>query len=198
MGTFGEDQMDKRYQIIDTLTGDIKGDADGLYPEPMTDEGYRFPAHKLGARMFGDVDFPEGMTDAEIGKMARLARHYMIASTNMLGYRDRREIKPYTGREIGEIVGLSAASKRKQFVSKMCRFKMLQRIHTNSGYQFYVNPAYFMANGKRLSLDLFLLFRDELTPLLPDEIMDSFLRQARDKAVITSDVQSEAERIINA
>ncbi len=188
--------MSKRYKIYDSNTGQIVGDADTAYPEPMTNEGYRIPSHKLGARMFDDVDFPAAMSKAEVGAMAILARHHMIASTNMIGYRQSGQIKAYTAQEIGE---LAEYSKRQaeRFIPKMIKLRVMQRISTNSGPQFYVNPAYFMANGKRLSLDLFLLFRDELTPLLPPEIMQEFLRQARDKAVLKSDATTEAERIVN-
>ena len=98
--------MGKRYQIVDTLTGQVKGDAGGLFPEPMTSEGYHFPSHKLGARMFADVDFPIGMQLSDIGRMAIISRRYLVGSSNMIGYRQHNDIKPYTAREIGGLVGL--------------------------------------------------------------------------------------------
>ncbi|MDD5037207.1 MAG: hypothetical protein PHE55_20970 [Methylococcaceae bacterium] len=188
--------MSKRYQIIDTKTGEIKGDADNLFPDPMTDEGYRFPAHKLGARMFADVDFPKGMSDLEIGKMARLARYHMIAATNMLGYRQSGRIESYTSPEIAELVGYTDRQGRR-FMARMLQLRVMRRWQSDGQSQYYINPAYFIANGKRLTLDLFMHFQDELQPLLPPEIMQEFLRQARDKAVLKSDANAEAERIVN-
>jgi hypothetical protein len=187
--------MREKRQYIDDRTGLIVSEYTSDFPDALNDEGYRFPSHKLGARMFAGVEFPKLMSDAEIGKMARLARRYMIAATNMLGYRDGREIKAYTGVEIAELSGYRDRQGRR-FISKMVRLHVIQRINTNSGAQFYINPAYFMANGKRLSLDLFLLFRSELTPLLPSWVMIEFLRQANNKAILSTDANSEAERII--
>jgi hypothetical protein len=189
--------MSKRYKVIDTVTGDVMGDADSPFPEPMTDEGYRFPAHKLGARMFADIDFPEGMQLSDIGRMAVIARKYLVGASNMIGYRHSGKIEAYTAKEIGELVGLNADSKRKVFIARMLKLKIMRRWQSDGQVQFYVNPAYFMRSGQRLSLDLFLLFREELTPLLPPGIMGEFLRQARDKENIRGDATTEAERIIN-
>jgi len=55
---------------------------------------------------------------------------------------------------------------------------VLQVIDTTSGRQYYINPAYFMPSGKRLSLDLFLLFRNDLKDILPPWVREEFLRQA--------------------
>ncbi len=188
--------MQEKRQIIDPRTGEVVSEFIADFTDTLNEEGYRFPSHKLGARMFADIEFPEAMTDAEIGRMTRLARRYMIPKTNMIGYRQGRTINPYSAREIGELVGLNADSKRKVFVAKMLRLRVLQRIQTNSGPQYYVNPAYFMANGQRLSLDLFLLFRDELTPILPAWVMAEFLRQTPAKAMLGGDANTEAERIV--
>jgi|SRR5574343_323228 hypothetical protein len=159
---------------------------------PMTDEGYRIPSHKSGARIFSDVLYPAELTDSELGKMTRLAK-CMVGRTNMLGYRRNKTIKAYTSEEIGEIVGLHGAKGRK-FMARMQRLHMIQRVSTESGPQYYINPMYFMANGQRLSLDLFLLFRDWIEGILPRWAINDFLRQAQDKAVPAS--TTEAERIV--
>ena len=78
----------------------------------------------------------------------------------------------------------------------MLKLRVMRRWQSDGQAQYYVNPAYFMRSGQRLSLDLFLLFREELTPLLPPEIMEEFLKQARDKAPLASDAQAEAEKIM--
>ena len=187
--------MDKRYQIIDTKTGEIKGDADSLFPEPMTAEGYRFPSHKLGARMFADVDFPAEMSREEIGAMAIIARRCLVGTSNMVGYRHRSEIIAYTASEIAEVAGY-AKRQGYRFVARMLRLRVVRRWQSDGQVHFYVNPAYFMRSGQRLSLDLFLLFRAELTPLLPADIMKLFTQQAQGKAVLKSDAKDEAERIV--
>jgi hypothetical protein len=178
---------------IDEGTGELRFRRAEHITEAMTEDGYRFPSHKSGARLFRDVQFPAEMTDSDLGKMTRLSKH-MVGATNMLGYRQRNDIIPYSTQEIGDLVGLSGSHAR-EFVARMCGQRIMQRIVVNSGPQYYINPAYFMASGKRLSLDLFLLFRDELAPILPGWVINDFLRQARPRP--TSAVVAQAERIIN-
>ena len=175
--------------------GEIVSERISEFSEAINDEGYRFPSHKLGARMFSDVQFPREMRLEDVGAMAIISRHYLVGTSNMIGYREGRSIKPYTGPEIGELVHMPARTGRR-FIAKMLRLRVMQRVITNSGPQFYVNPAYFMRSGQRLTLDLFLLFRDDLTPLVPKWAMHEFLRMARDKAPLSSDAQAEAERIV--
>ena len=170
-----------RSQLINEETGEVVSEETSTFTNAMSEEGYRFPSHKMGARMFSEVKFPIDMSHADIGRMTILSK-LMVGKTNMLGYRQGRTILGYTGREIAELVDLQ----RRQgatFIDKMLRLRVLQKIITNSGYQYYVNPAYFMANGQRLSLDLFLLFRVELTPIVPGWVINEFLAQAHVKGI---------------
>jgi len=145
----------------------------------MNEDGYRFPAHKAGARLFDDITFPYSMTPAEIGRMTLLSK-VMIGGTNMMGYRKGRNIYAYSATDIMELARLQPRNGRR-FIRKMLDLRVMQRIETNSGIQYYINPAYFMAAGHRLSLDLFLLFRDELSQIVPAWVTSYFLRQAKTK-----------------
>lgn len=185
--------MREKKQYIKS-SGEIVKENINVFSDPFNDEGYRFPSHKRGARLFADVKFPIEMSFSDKGRMVELSK-LMIRKSNMLGYRQSGRIEAYTASEIVELVELSEERGR-QFIVKMLHLHVLQRVEVNGKPQYYINPAYFMANGQRLTLDLFLLFRDELTPLLPAWVMCEFLRQARDKAVLGSDANAEAERII--
>jgi hypothetical protein len=185
--------MYKKYQLINESTGEIVGEKSEHFTDSMNDEGYRFPSHKAGIRLFKGMPFPDEMTDAEIGKMLRLSM-VVIGKTNMLGYRQGQTIEAYTSAEIVELAKLRNRQ-GKTFLNKMLRLRIMQRVTTNTGPQYYINPAYLQPPGHRLSLDLFLLFRDELTGLLPQWAIDEFLSQARFKQ--TSQRQlAEAERIL--
>jgi len=187
----------KQYQLVDIDTGEIKGVIDNPYPEPMTEDGYRFPAHKRGARVFADIAFPESMSYTEIGRMTMLSKR-MIAKTNMLGYRQGKEVKAYTDAEIGGLVGLNDRSKRQAFLNRMLRIRIMHKVRDSGGnWQYYINPAYYMSNGQRLNYNLFLLFKDDLTPILPDWVLNEFLTQAGPKMVLASDAISEVESIID-
>jgi hypothetical protein len=172
--------MIKKEQLINEATGEVYETKNERFTEAMNEDGYRFPSHKAGARMFEGVKFPPEMSMSDIGRMAMLSK-CMIGQTNMLGYRQGRNIFAYTANEIGDIVGLHDA-KARGYTNRMCKLRVMQRIVTTSGPSYYINPAYFMASGHRLSLDLFLLFRTELTPIVPPWVIDDFLRQARGKA----------------
>lgn len=187
--------MLRRKQWIDPLTGLAVYDATQRFPDALNEDGYRFPAHKAGSRLFDDIKFPEGLLDDELGKMARLSK-LMVGGTNMLGYRSNHQIVPYTIDEIGDAVGLQHWRGRK-FVNRMCKLRIMQRWASTTGAQYYINPAYFMASGHRLSLDLFLLFRDELQDIVPQWVINHFLRQARAKQTSArTSLVGEAEAIV--
>jgi hypothetical protein len=184
-----------RTQLINEETGEIYETEENRFTESFNDDGYRIPSHKAGARLFEEVMFPKEMSHSDIGKMTILSK-VMIKSANMLGYRQGGEILPYTAEGIGSLIGLQRTQGLK-FIHRMCRLRVMQKVKTNSGSQYYINPAYFMAAGKRLSLDLYLLFREELTPILPSWVMREFLNQARAKKIPAGKaVLNEAEKIL--
>jgi hypothetical protein len=170
--------MYKRLQLISKY-GEVVSDQTTAFNDALTDEGYRFPAHKAGARMFDAIQFPHEMIDSDIGKMTRLSK-MMIGDTNALGYRSGKKIYPYTESGICELVGLSGKRGR-QFIQRMERLRMMKKKPMQDGDVYYViNPAYFMAAGKRLTCALFLEFQQELAPLLPGYVLAWFLRQAKE------------------
>ncbi|MDD4986522.1 MAG: hypothetical protein PHQ43_12230 [Dehalococcoidales bacterium] len=185
-----------RYQIIDKATGQIT-DTNSLFPEPMTDEGYLFPARKLGARSFRYAAWPPEITYSDRGMIDDLATSHMIAGANLLGYRANNRIVPYTAKEIADLVGLRSRSKRSRWINKMLSLRVMHRIQEHSGkWQYYINPAYKLAPGYRLSLNLYLLFRDYLDPLLPERIRNEFLSRAPERGMISTDATAEVERMM--
>jgi len=171
---------------------------DGTNPyfkDVFNNDGYRFPFNKAGSRIFSDVQFPISITPAEIGRMTILSK-LMIAGTNMLGYRQDTKIYAYTYDEIIDLARLRR-SQGSSFMCKMIRLHLMQRVQTTSGPQYYINPAYFMASGQRLNLNLFLLFKDDLMPILPDWVLRGFLTQVREKKVSQSAIITEVEKIFD-
>jgi hypothetical protein len=178
--------MIKMLQVVknvDTKTGEVFGQKEKYIADVLNEDGYKVPVHKLGAKLFADVAFPADMTDAEIGKMARLAK-LMIADSNMLGYRTRAGIKAYTECEIIQIIHLSKKRGR-EFIQKMLSLKVMQRSTRKYGEieqdEYYVNPAYFFA-GRRISMNLYLLFREALDLILPAWVKKEFWRSAKEQA----------------
>lgn len=167
-------------KTVNTETGEVVSNKQKYFADVLNEDGYKVPPHKLGAKLFANVAFPKEMTDGEIGKMTKLSK-LMISTSNMLGYRTRSTIKPYTEKEIIEIVKLS--NKRgKEFLTKMIKLRVMQIVVRKYGdieiSEYYINPAYFFA-GRRISLNLYLLFREHLDQILPKWVRIEFLLSAR-------------------
>lgn len=165
--------MYKKTQIIDN-NGAVVSERSSPFKAMLNNDGYKVPIHKLGAKIFADVKFPETLTHADIGRMTCLSK-LMIGKTNFLGYRKGREIEAYTEKELTDFIKLKDRQGR-QFIKKMCSLHIMRK--TETGY--YINPLYYLT-GQRLTLDLFLIFRDELKNFLPLWVIAEFLRQAKEK-----------------
>jgi hypothetical protein len=156
---------------------------DAYFKDLFNREGYRIPFRKAGIRMFNAVELPSEITHAEKGRMLDLTK-LIIGQSNVLGYRQNGKIEVYTNEEIIEAAGL----KERQgydFLRKMLDLHVLQRVVTSSGPQYYVNPAYFFA-GQRITLNLYLLFQDDLHDILPPWVIKAFNNQAKEKQVSQS------------
>lgn len=181
---------------INEKTGEITRERRKFIEETFNEEGYRVPPQKRKASMFADVPFPFGMSDAEIGKMARLSK-LMISTSNMLGYRKGKGILPYTEGHLIEVLGMSQY-RGTEFIRRMIDLGMMQRVRRVIGSidseELYINPAYFFA-GRRISLNLYLLFREHLDPVLPDWVKAEFLSLAneQDKESVTKVKVSQSQ-----
>lgn len=180
--------------VFNEKTGEVIHTKQQSFTNSMNEDGYRMPSHKLGYRIFSDVQFPDGMNYSDIGKMACLAK-LMIAKNNMLGYRGRGQIIPYSAEQIGGKVGLNKRSS-KEFIWKMVNLGVICREDAKDEVRYFINPAYFMANGQRLSFDMFIRFQKELISLLPGWVIEEFLRQAKENIDIKK-LHSDFKTAIN-
>ena len=157
----------------------VKSEKKFYFEDSFNADGYKVPSHKAGAKMFCEVSFPKEMTDTEIGKVARLAK-MMVTDSNMLGYRTKHGIRSYTSEHIIRIVDLSPRRGR-QFLDKMMRLGVMQlnirEYRDVRCIDYYINPAYFFA-GKRISFNLYLLFREHLDPILTPHAKECFWKLA--------------------
>ena len=173
--------MIHRRQYIDESTGEIVRQADTKYTT-LTPDGYRFPHNKSGVSMFGDIDFPAALSDADVGRITRLCRRHIVGDSNMLGCTVGRRIEPLTDDDIARLAGYDSR-RGDMFISRMFEHGIIKRIVIDGVSWYCVNPAYYMQRGKRLPLMLFLAFQDYLLDLLPKWVVNDFLLQARAKNV---------------
>lgn len=157
--------------------GEILKEKNFHYTDSMNDDGYRFPSHKAGTRLFREVRLPDGINYPDKGRLYDLSQ-LMVGSTNLIGYKQGNHIYGYTSNEICEFVTLKG-SRGRDFMSRMIKNKVIKKL--DAGY--YMNPAFFMSTGQRLSLELFINFQEELIPLLPKWVIGEFLAKAKIKQV---------------
>lgn len=175
--------MIKRTQYIDENTGEICADKARFISAAFDEEkGYLFWVRKNFAKSFQDVDFPSEMSFTEIGRMAKLAKK-IWSNTNMLGYRGHGGIKPYNVEMIGEVIGLKPRQAAR-FVDKMIRLGVMAKVTVQAEKKrevhYYINPLYFFSSN-RLPLNLYLIFRNQLDPFLPNWVIHRFNEQNSSK-----------------
>ena len=163
---------------FDKKTGELKKEVkkviniDSVFDE---DRGYLFWNQMDYTKTFQNIDFPQDLSDDEIGKLTRLSKK-IYSTTNMLGYRGNGGVKPYSAKQIGELIGLKERNALR-FLKKMQKFKIIKPIPVDFGdrveMQYYFNPIYYFSN-RRLSLNLYLLFHEELDEVLPDWVIKEY------------------------
>ena len=173
--------MIKQTHIIDEKTGEIHNSKIQFISCAFHEEkGYLFWARKSFSKSFQDVPYPDSMTDLEIGRMARLAKH-IWSNTNMLGYRGSGGVRPYDVAGIGSLLGIGER-RAQQFIAKMTKTGMLARVEIEAGnndrqVQFYVNPIYFFSSN-RIPLNLYLIFKLQLDEVLPQWVKEKYAMEA--------------------
>jgi group I intron endonuclease len=171
------DEAEKRIiKQYDSFKSGYNSNTGGVsFTGSIEEEGYMIPIHKSGITIISESVFPKAMTDMDIGKMVHLSR-FIIAKNNMLGYHCKGKEIAYSSKKIGELLGLNDR-RGKGFVSKMIGLGIICREDSKNETRYFINPAYFMANGQRLSIDMFIRFQKELVPILPKWVINEFLNQ---------------------
>jgi hypothetical protein len=143
------------------------------------EKGYLFWTQKTGIKQFSDVPFPEELTDAEIGKVTKLAK-CIYKDSNMLAYRGNGGIKPHTLKTIGKVLNITDRQ-TERFIKKMIKLRVMARgtfeIGDRSEIHYFISPIYFFT-GKRLNNTLYVLFREDLDKNIPPWIRKRFIDQS--------------------
>ncbi len=168
--------------ITNLQTGEVtKGKTSVTYFPPRFDEekGYLWWPQKAHTRSFCAVHYPREVSMIDRGRLATLAK-YIWSKTNMLGYKGHGGIRPYTVNQIAKLIETDV-NQAERFLGRMAKFSIIKPIKVPFGEmvetQYYINPLYFFA-GNRLSLNLYLIFREELDAHIPDYIKEEFAKGA--------------------
>jgi hypothetical protein len=145
-------------------------------PEAFDDElGYLFWPRKNHAKSYHEVPFPPGMSVVDIGRMTVLSKK-IWANTNLLAVRGRGGLRPYTLVDIGRVIGVEERQAYR-FVDRMLKLGMMARSKLNivdvKETHYYINPIYWFS-GKRIPLNLYVLFRHQLDLILPKWVIERY------------------------
>lgn len=157
------------------------------FPARFDDEtGYLFWTQKKGCRVFADVPYPKGMSKADIGNLAILSKH-VWHGTNIIGRGTRKGgAHPYSVAEIADILDMTV-EQAERFLKRAHRYRVIKPVQVpfedGVEIQYYMNPLYYFA-GNRLHPNLYLLFRKEMDPYLPEWVKQEFARVNADKLII--------------
>lgn len=176
--------MIKETTIVDPKTGEIKyKKAQNAFVVFDEEKGYLFWNRRSFAKSFSGVDFPKETTMRERGQLATLAKK-IWSNTNMLGYRGNGGIRPLSPKQIGTVIGVKEYQAN-AFLRKMIRLGIIAKVNVVAGdseeVHYYINPIYFCSTN-RITLNLYLLFREQLDMFLPDWVKDKYATQSKDNS----------------
>lgn len=140
-------------------------------------DGYLMQPNKNSVRMFLDSPLPDKLTWAEQGRLIRL-QHYILRENQLLVYRSHGALKPVDIPEMCRILNMSERQ-CKGLMSKSQALGVVKEIQIDDTRYFMFNPIYGL-KGKRLSLTVYLMFQEELQPVLPKWVIERFLSQAQE------------------
>lgn len=165
--------MNEDGEVINDKTIKYKGRFDNK-------EGYAFWSGKNFVKCFSDVEYPKELTDSEIGKLARLSKK-IYSNTNMLGYRGNgSNPKPYTDKNISEILGLQLRQGRK-FLNKMIKLGIMTKFISKESIEYYFSPVYFFS-ANRINIDMYSKCQEPLDKVLNDWVKERYQLLQREEA----------------
>ena len=165
----------------DADTGEIIAKREHRFTYWDENKGYLLWNQKANVRTFPDVDLPRDISKNDLGCLFLLCRK-MLPTANLLVVRMRRGFKPMTLAEMQSVVDLKQ-TQFKTFMARMTRASMIRKVTIETGgrkeYQYYLNPVYFFS-GKWLSLNLYLIWHDQIDAHLPLWIKDKYQESLKD------------------
>jgi hypothetical protein len=166
----------KLTRYINTETGEYfdKGQYVDLQ---FNEDGYLFWNRKGNVKTFLDCRLPKEFTWTERGRIEEL-KHYILKDNQFLVYRSGNTIKPLGIKEMMRILGMTERQCR-ALIRKLKTFNIIKEVRVETLTYFVFNPIYGF-KGKRLSLNVYLFFQEELKQILPKWVVEKFVGEAEE------------------
>ena len=138
-------------------------------------KGFLYKPRENYVKRFLDSSLPEGLSWVDQGKLARLQIH-IIGSSQLIGRRSGGRFVPLGIQDMSKIFRCKERSTY-YTIQNAKKFKVLKEV-TIAGVCWYAfNPLYGLKD-KRISLETYLIFQEELSDMLPDWVKRNFMQQA--------------------
>jgi hypothetical protein len=173
--------LKQRIITFNNRTGEVINEKiKDLYYNPFDPKkGYNFKYKSRTIKSYLDIELPKCFSDSEVGKIFRLSR-CIYGDSNLLARRVHSTVKPLTKEYIIKEFKLKDRQGR-ALLKKLIDNKVLKPVpisfNNRKEIHYYFNPIYFFS-GTYLSLNLYLIFQDELKNHLPEHVILKFLEQA--------------------
>lgn len=141
------------------------------------DDGYLFWSNKNNVKTFLDLPLPKVFTWAEKGRINEL-KHYILRDNQFLAYRSNNGIKPLEISNMCKVLEISERQCR-ALIKKIKDIGIIKEVCVDGIKYFAFNPVYGF-RGKRLSLNVFIFFQEELSAVLPKWVTNEFMLQAKE------------------
>lgn len=139
------------------------------------EEGYLFWNRKATVKTFIEIPLPESFSWSERGRINEL-KHFILKDNQFLVFRSGNAIKPITHKEMSKILEMSERQ-CKSLLKRLKQLGIIKEISFDGITYFAFNPLYGF-KGKRLSVNVYLFFQDELREVLPKWVVDKFAEEA--------------------
>ena len=160
---------------VDTSTGEILNQKEYSVTYWDDEKGYLFWRSKTAVKSFDGFDLPGNLKDYEVAKLYRLSKR-IYKNSNMIMYRSGNVMKAMQIDNIAKYLDMSDRQ-AKLFINNMIARRIIARAEVKLGddvqVQYYMNPLFFFS-GRWLSLNLYLLFKNDLDFLLPNWVVSRF------------------------
>jgi len=126
-------------------------------------------------KLFFDKGLPDECTLVDCGKFYKIIK-YIVGENQLLGYRSDR-LRPLTVEKMSEMFDCTDRQTRK-FLKKVKDSRIIKEVLINDTKWYAVNPLYAL-KSKYVSLTTFIIFQEELLPVLPQWVINNFMQEAR-------------------
>lgn len=143
----------------------------------FNEEGYLFWNRKNNVKTFLECKLPKEFSWTEKGRIEEL-KHYILKDNQFLVYRSGNSIKPLGVQEMMKILEMTERQCR-VLIKKMKTFNIVKEVKVDTLTYFTFNPLYGF-KGKRLGLNVYLFFQEELKQVLPKWVVEKFVGEAEE------------------